>query len=226
MKQILLLHGAIGAKDQLLPLTELLKSEYRVHTINFSGHGGESMPEVFSIETFAKDVLNYLDANNIQQINVFGYSMGGYVALYLAKHHPERIQKIFTLATKFLWSPEIAEKETKMLQAEKIEAKVPAFAKVLETRHSPNDWKMVLQKTSTMMTSLGNKNSLSTKDYDQIEHEVLVALGDQDTMVTMEETQDVVSQLKNGSFLLMKDCPHPIEKVKLEKLTEAMNSFF
>src|ERR1700746_915470 len=63
MQTILLLHGAIGAKDQLEPLEEKLKTNFIVHTLSFSGHGGEPMPEIFSIEHFAKDVLKYLERN-------------------------------------------------------------------------------------------------------------------------------------------------------------------
>jgi len=88
MQHVLLLHGAIGAKDQLQPLAEKLKNDFTVHSLSFSGHGAETMPGIFSIETFAQDVLNYLQKNDLKQVSVFGYSMGGYVALYLAKHHP------------------------------------------------------------------------------------------------------------------------------------------
>src|SRR4029077_13449669 len=102
MQHLLVLHGAIGAKDQLQPLAEKLRSHYIVHTLNFSGHGGETIPATFSIEGFANDVLHYLKQNNIDKINIFGYSMGGYVALYLAKHYPEKVNKAATLATKFL----------------------------------------------------------------------------------------------------------------------------
>ena len=40
MKTILLLHGAIGAADQLQPLAQVLAAHYNVHTLSFSGHGG------------------------------------------------------------------------------------------------------------------------------------------------------------------------------------------
>src|SRR6478672_5186908 len=104
MQHLLLLHGAIGAKDQLQPLANALKDKYTLHTINFSGHGGEAFPnEPFSMELFANDVLHYMQQNNIEQVNIFGYSMGGYVAMYLAKHHPQKINKLITLATKFHW---------------------------------------------------------------------------------------------------------------------------
>ena len=40
MKNIILLHGAIGAKDQLEPLAAELKQQgYNVFTLSFSGHG-------------------------------------------------------------------------------------------------------------------------------------------------------------------------------------------
>lgn len=35
--------------------------------------------------------------------------MGGYVAWYLAEHHPEKANAVFTLATKFLWTPAIVQ---------------------------------------------------------------------------------------------------------------------
>ena len=89
MQHLILLHGAIGAKQQLEPLSNALSPQFNIHLINFPGHGGRAMPaSAFSIELFASDVLGYMKENNIEQANVFGYSMGGYAAVYLAKHHP------------------------------------------------------------------------------------------------------------------------------------------
>lgn len=226
MQHILLLHGAIGAKDQLTPLAEKLSNSFTVHTLSFSGHGGEALPDTFSMEVFANDVLRYLEQNNIPKISVFGYSMGGYVALYLAKHHPGKVEKIFTLATKFLWTPEIAAKETKMLDAEKIAEKIPVFAQALEKRHAPNDWKTVLQKTAAMMISLGANNPLQLNDYENIGHRVLIGIGDKDTMVTLEETIDVYRKLKNANFIVLPQTQHPIEKVNVERLANEIELFF
>lgn len=226
MNDLLILHGAIGAKDQFYALADNLKSNYTIHLLNFAGHGGETMPERFTIEAFAKNVLDYLDKNNIKTINIFGYSMGGYVALHIAKHHPERINKIFTLATKFLWTPEIAEKEIKMLDAAKIEEKIPAFAETLKNRHQPNDWKLVLQKTQAMMVDLGNNNRLHLPDYNSIEHTVQIGIGDKDTMVSLEETIAVYRNLRNSTFIVLPQTAHPIEKVDTKRLSSEIISFF
>ena len=226
MQHILLLHGAIGAKEQLMPLADKLKSSYIVHTLNFSGHGGKPMPTHFSIEVFANDVLNYLDKNKIDKINIFGYSMGGYVAMYLAKNQPTRINKIMTLATKFDWTEEIAEKEIKMLNPEKIKERLPEFAKMLEERNKPNDWILALKSTAEMMISLGKNNTLQLSDYETIEHQTLISIGDKDSMVTLEETIAVYRQLKNANFVILPNTQHPIEKVELERLSKEIELFF
>ncbi len=226
MQHLLLLHGAIGAKDQLQPLCEALKNDYIVHSLNFSGHGGKPMPEIFSIEFFANDILNYLEENNIERINILGYSMGGYVAMYFAKHYPEKVNKIFTLATKFLWTPEIAQRETEMLNPDKIEEKLPLFARTLEQRHLPNDWKIILKKTADMMRELGNMDRLQMTTFISIEKKILIGIGDKDTMVTLEESIDMYRKLKNASLIVLPDTTHPIEKNSIQRLTYEAKHFF
>lgn len=225
MKNLLILHGAIGSREQFEPLKNQLSTQYDVHTLNFSGHGGEPFKSKFNIAQFAEDVLSYLDSNNIETIDVFGYSMGGFVALYLAKYNPDRIIKIITLGTKFNWSPEIAQQEIKMLDAEKIEEKIPAFAELLKQRHTPNNWKEVLARTANMMLEMGQKNPLTINDYKTIKHKVKIGLADQDEMVTLEETMAVANAIPNVVFYQLHSSKHPIEKVDLQQLTHEIIDF-
>ncbi len=226
MTHLLLLHGAIGAQDQFAPLEEKLQRRFIVHSLNFSGHGGAPHYGDFSIAGFAGDVLRYLSANDIATIDIFGYSMGGYVALYLAKHHPEKVGKVFTLATKFDWSPEIAAREIKMLDADKIAEKIPAFAKLLEMRHRSSDWKVVLKKTADMMVAMGSDNPLRLDDFQNIGHNVRIGIGDRDAMVTFDETLAVYRALPNADFIVLPDTPHPLEKVSLDRLAHEIETFF
>ena len=226
MQHLLLLHGALGSKDQLTPLTESLKDKYIVHTLNFSGHGGRDfLSPVFSIELFAGDVLDYLHEKNIAAVNIFGYSMGGYVAMWLAKHHADKIKKVVTLATKFYWDETVAAKEIKMLNAETIQQKVPAFAKQLQERHFPNDWKEVLNRTKGLLLSLGQHNSLQLPDYSGIQTSCLLLLGDKDKMITREETEEVHARLSHAQFEILPDTPHPLEQVDVELLASVVEFF-
>ena len=86
MPKILLLHGALGSQDNFIALKKKLSDTFEVHTLNLGGHGGTAMPDKLTISYFAKEVLAFLDQNNIDKTNIFGYSMGGYVGLYIAKN--------------------------------------------------------------------------------------------------------------------------------------------
>ncbi|MEO8446425.1 MAG: alpha/beta fold hydrolase [bacterium] len=227
MKKLLLLHGAIGSSVQLEPLAKKLEEFYKVSLLNFSGHGGKEIPdEMFSIEMFAEDVLYFIEKNRLEGINVFGYSMGGYVALYIAKNFPGKVNKIFTIATKFDWTEESSIKESKLLNPDRILQKIPKFAEQLRQRHLPEDWKAVLSKTSEMMLDLGRNNRLKNADLEAIENEVQLSVGDEDTMVTIEETVNAYRHLKNGKLLIIPDTPHPIEKISVDRLTYEIRTFF
>jgi esterase/lipase len=224
--KLLLLHGAIGSSGQLQPLADILKSKYDVSLLNFSGHGGNVGPDYFSIELFAKDVLNWMKNNSVEKIDVFGYSMGGYVALYLARHFPEKINRIFTLATKFNWTPESASSEIKMLNPETITEKLPNFALTLQERHAPRDWKKIMTMTTDMMMSMGNKNVLSKEDFQSIDHEIILSVGDNDKMVSIDETENVSNLLWNSKMIVLKDTKHSIEGVDVEVLSGKIIGFW
>jgi pimeloyl-ACP methyl ester carboxylesterase len=197
-----------------------------VHTINFSGHGGSGfVDEKFSISLFASEVIAFLEKQGIESIHIFGYSMGGYVVMYLAKQHPQKIKKIITLATKFTWDEPIAAQEIKMLNADKIEEKLPEFAAALQKRHAPNNWKTVLEKTAAMLVEMGKGNPLKAADYSAIQHPVLLMLGDRDKMVTLDETVEVYKNLPQAQLSILPNTAHPIEMVNTDRLASEIKIF-
>jgi pimeloyl-ACP methyl ester carboxylesterase len=224
-KSILLLHGALGAKSQLHELSNRLSKSYDVHLFNFSGHGGEPFEENFNVPQFSAELKTYIDSFHNKKFGVFGYSMGGYVALYLESNHPGTFSAIFTLATKFDWNTESSAKEASMLNPEKLQEKVPSFALQLEKRHAPNDWKTLLQHTANMMIEMGENPPLKTEDFNSIKIPMMIGHGDLDKMVSAKETKQVVKALPNGFFKSYSDWPHPIEKAEIELLAADVEYF-
>jgi pimeloyl-ACP methyl ester carboxylesterase len=225
MSPILCLHGALGTKAQLQPFTSLLR-QYEVHTLNFSGHGDAGPAHTdLSIPLLAGEVLHYLESRQLRSVPVFGYSMGGYVAMYLARHYPEAISRVATLGTKYHWDAATAAKETKMLDAAVIEQKVPAFAAALKERHAPQDWKQVLSATATLMQGLGRQPALGPEDYTAIRTPCLLMLGDRDTMVSLHETLEVYKALPDGRLAVLPATPHPIEKVDPDLVSVLVQRF-
>jgi len=223
---LLLLHGAVGASEQLVPLQQAL-GRFDAKLFDFPGHGGKEFPaEAFSIRLFAESVLAWMDAQELERTGIFGYSMGGYVGLYLARHYPQRIDRVLTVATKFAWDETTAAKEVKMLDPGKIAEKVPKFAQALEKRHAPLDWKEVLQRTAQLMLSLGREPELKEEDFKQITQPVRIALGDRDTMVSLEETVQVYRALPNAQLQIFPQTPHPVEQMNVKLLVAAAEEFF
>ena len=216
---LLLLHGALGSTLQFKRLIPLISEHFDPLVINFEGHGGQAVDRDFSMGNFTQNALELLDPQT-QPIPIFGYSMGGYVALKAALIKPEKISQIITLGTKFDWSQESTAKEIRMLNPEKVEEKVPRFAQMLEQEHAPEDWKKVMRQTAGMMQKLADGERLTEKDLKQINTPVVIGLGSLDQMVGQEESLWASEQLPNADLEILEGVEHPIQKVDNEVLRD------
>jgi pimeloyl-ACP methyl ester carboxylesterase len=228
MKPVLLLHGALGTSHQLRTLANLLSTEGDVHTMTFTGHGDSSAPKEggYSFDTFVDDILQYMERYELTQVDIFGYSMGGYAALYFASQHPEKVGKIATLGTKLKWTPEGSAQEVKMLDADKLEAKVPAFAAQLKALHGEKNWRSVLAATAQMMVNLGNEPVLNDANYVSLQHSILLTIGDKDHTAGLEDTVATFRLLPNAQLWVLPATPHPIERVDVVTLANGLKKYF
>ncbi|HKG94402.1 MAG TPA: alpha/beta fold hydrolase [Gemmatimonadaceae bacterium] len=228
MPHLLLLHGALGARDQLAPLLPLLGDGVRPHSIDFEGHGaaaGRGRP--FRIEQFAENVAEYVERAAIGgPVPIFGYSMGGYVALHLAATRPELVERVMTLGTKFQWTAESAARETGMLDPARIQAKVPQFARALAERHTASGWEDVLRRTAEMMRALGERPTLGAEELARVRQRVRIAVGDRDGMVSIDESAGAYRALPNAELEVLPGTPHPLEKISWARLARSVGEFF
>jgi pimeloyl-ACP methyl ester carboxylesterase len=223
---VLLLHGALGAADQVTPLGPHLESKFNVLTLDLPGHGNAPLDGPFTTEHFAAAVTQWLDGDQRGPVDCFGYSMGGYVALEVARRRPELVRAIATLGTKFAWTPEVARRELKFLDPSLIRAKVPYFADVLEQRHTALGWEALLRQTGQMMTALGDVPLLTIETLGHIPQRVRILVGDRDGTVTVEESLSASRALPAGELEVLPRTAHPFEKVSLPRLAQALQDFF
>ncbi len=224
---LLLLHGALGSQEQWQPFEPLLREHFSLHLLDFEGHGERSLgPEGFRLDTFVQNVCELQDERQLGPLNIFGYSMGGYVAMVLALLEAERVRRICTLGTKLQWSPEIAAREIRGLDPDKIQAKVPRFAEQLQSRHTAHGWRNVLSGTAALMTDLGRDDRLHPDRCSSIGQPLRLGLGDRDTMVTMEETLAVYRAVPGAEMQVFPATPHPLEGLAPARLSFALRDFF
>lgn len=226
MKSLILLHGALGADRQMEPLKAHLEGKFDVHTLCFEGHGIRTTDRPLGIAHFSENLLDFLNEKSLDKPLVFGFSMGGYVALYTEALFPGTFEKIITLGTKFRWTPDIAAREVRMLQPEIIETKVPKFAAHQAKMHAPNDWKAVMRATADMMEAMGEKPPLNAVDLKAVKCPVHLLLGEKDTMVSEQETLEIKAVLKDATFGQLPGVEHPIEKLELSVLDRFLSDYY
>lgn len=225
LKNLVLLHGALGSRKQMESLKNILSNEYRILNPDLYGHGLLSeMHHDFGIPLMAHDLEKFLTENELTNVHVFGYSMGGYVALFHNILYPDRINKIICLGTKFHWTPLFAAHETQNLKPSWLSENAPKFAQLLQKRHG-DFWSQMVNQTAQMMLNLGEQPLLDNLLLSKVKASCLILRGDQDTMVNAEETQWAARCIPKAVTGIVEQSPHAIEKVDLTKMIKFMDFF-
>jgi pimeloyl-ACP methyl ester carboxylesterase len=100
---LLLLHGGLFNIDlQFGELLPSLAANRQVIATDFQGHGRTNdVDRPLGTESLASDVVGLLRHLDVPKVDVFGFSVGGAVALYLAIKHPELVRKAIISSVSF-----------------------------------------------------------------------------------------------------------------------------
>ncbi|MGD1704522.1 2-succinyl-6-hydroxy-2,4-cyclohexadiene-1-carboxylate synthase [Dapis sp. BLCC M229] len=94
---ILLLHGFMGSSNDFIEIIPQLSKKFCCLTVDLPGHGKTRVfgsEEYYNMPNTAIALIDLLDDLKIEKSYLFGYSMGGRLALYLAINFPTRFEKI------------------------------------------------------------------------------------------------------------------------------------
>lgn len=91
---VVLIHGLFGSLDNLGLLARPLSEQYQVISLDLRNHGASFHSDEMSYPQQAADVLALLDHLGLDKVALVGHSMGGKVAMQLAKQSPERVSKL------------------------------------------------------------------------------------------------------------------------------------
>ena len=91
---LLMTHGVFGSHDNLGAITRLLAKDFHLYRIDLRNHGRSPHADTMTYAEMAADMLELMDANNLDTAAVLGHSLGGKVMMELACTHPHRINHL------------------------------------------------------------------------------------------------------------------------------------
>jgi pimeloyl-ACP methyl ester carboxylesterase len=99
---LVLVHGFGGAKEDFSDQIDDLARDHRVVALDLRGHGesdGPEDPARYSLDRFAADLGNVLDALGIDACRLLGHSMGGMIVRRFVLASPHRVDALVLMDT-------------------------------------------------------------------------------------------------------------------------------
>lgn len=111
-KPLIVIHGAYMTIDAIGALIPNLAASRQVIAVELQGHGrtGDIADRPLSYEALVDDLKVLMAYLNIETADIFGFSLGGGVALEVALRHPERVNKLIIVSAPYNsqgWYPEM-----------------------------------------------------------------------------------------------------------------------
>ena len=94
---VVLVHGLGGRGEDWRGLAPYVaKAGFRVYMPDLPGYGRSEKPADFSysVPDEAEVVVGFLDAMGLKQVDLGGWSMGGWIVQRIASEHPERVRRL------------------------------------------------------------------------------------------------------------------------------------
>ncbi|NEP45050.1 MAG: 2-succinyl-6-hydroxy-2,4-cyclohexadiene-1-carboxylate synthase [Okeania sp. SIO2H7] len=87
----------MGNSSDFIDVIPLLSIKFYCLTVDLPGHGKTQIngdEKNYTMPNTARELINLLDSLGINKCYLFGYSMGGRLALYLTVNFPQRFEKV------------------------------------------------------------------------------------------------------------------------------------
>ena len=224
-RPLVFLHGAFGTAEGWGGILSTLAKTHQVIVVELQGHGHTGdIDRPLSFRQMAEDVAALLQNLKIKEADVFGYSMGGGVALALAIQHPDLVRKLAILgatagATKDTYDSE-AYKQFKSITPENFN-----FPQVKEpyTRVAPDPskWSVLVAKIIQMDDAF---QGFAAKDVQAIQAQTLIMLGDHDG-VRPEHAVEMFRLIPNSQLAIFPASDHFLLFMNPEKVLSTLMSF-
>ena len=205
-----------------------IAAEHRVITFDNRGVGASSGATPTTIEEMASDAVTFIRALGFDQVDLFGFSMGGMIAQVIAQQQPELVRKMILAGT----GPAGGEGIDKVTRISYLDTarglltrqdpkqflfftRTPngrragqEFLARLEERTNDRDTAISLRSFRAQLKAIHRWGQQKPADLTSIRQPVLVLNGESDKMVPTKNTIDLDQRLPNSQLVIYPDAGH------------------
>src|SRR3954447_15661149 len=203
-------------------------ARHRVITFDNRGVGASSGSTPTTIEEMARDAVTFIRALGFEQVDLFGFSMGGMIAQVIAHEEPQLVRKMILTGT----GPAGGEGIDKVTRITYIDTarglltrqdpkqflfftRTPngrqagqAFLARLEERTKDRDKAISIGSFRAQLKAIHRWGRQTPADLASIHQPVLVLNGESDKMVPTKNTVDLDRRLPNSQLVVYPDAGH------------------
>jgi pimeloyl-ACP methyl ester carboxylesterase len=215
---VVLVHGLGGRAEDWSNLAPYFaRAGFRVYMPDLFGFGRSDQPATFSysVTDQAGAVVNFMDALGLKQVDLGGWSMGGWIVQIVAGTHPERVRKLMvfdsvglTMEPAFDIDLFMSKTPEQLYQLETLlmphPQKIPGFvARDILRIFGQRAW-VTRRAVDTMLTGKETTDSLLP----QLKMPVLFVWGKEDRITPLEEGQKMRQLVPQSELLAYDGCGH------------------
>jgi pimeloyl-ACP methyl ester carboxylesterase len=215
---VVLVHGLGGRAEDWQSLAPYLaRAGYRVYLPDLPGYGQSEKPADFhySVPDEASVVVGFFDALGLRQVDLGGWSMGGWIVQRIAAEHPERVRRLMLFDSAGLleepaWDTRLFTPST-AAELEQLDAllmphppPVPGFVANDILRISKKNAWVIHRALSTMLTGSDATDGLLPR----LKMPVLIVWGAQDRIVPLSQGEEMHHLVPQSQLDVVPGCGH------------------
>jgi pimeloyl-ACP methyl ester carboxylesterase len=205
-----------------------IAAKHRVITFDNRGVGASSGKTPNSVEAMARDAVAFIKALGLAQVDLLGFSMGGFVAQVMAQKEPQLIRKVILAGTgpaggrgidnvTALTIGDMAKGALTLRDAKYYlfftktpngRSEARQFLKRLKERTNDRDKAITPSSFRAHLKAIHAWGLQEPADLSRMQQPVFVANGDQDRMVPSSNSADLVRRLPNAQLTIYPDAGH------------------
>ena len=240
----LLLIGGLGSDSQTwVPVLDQLKECFKVITFDNRGVGRtKDNGGPFNISVMANDAISLLDHLGVNDADILGHSMGGYIAQEIAATYSSRVSKLILASTSSFTSERNKVIFSDLVKLYESDVPYESFLKEFMTWLFTSDYLASKEKTDKFIKYVVDypyRQTLpdfkrqvnaylgysSLDKLDQISTETLVISGAKDILITPEETELLASRIRHAKIRYLKNTAHSIITESPEEFADEICAF-